>query len=415
MKRLAYDRIQLLLQQQRYEMAQQELGQALLKAPEDPLLHALLAHTLLELKQLQTARHHAQQAIVLAPDSGFSYYTLALVQQELNQTKEAQQSLLQALELDPLEPDYYTRLGLLHLLRSRWSEAQQCAEQALALDPEHVDASNLRSMALIRLGQTQAAADSLDQVLLREPENARVHANRGWTLLHQHAPQQAMEAFREALRLEPNLDWAREGMLEAMKAHYWPYRIFQRYVFWMSKHSGLQQFLIMLGMIALIRILSKVAGQYSQVLSLGVLLFYLGFVMLTWLVDPLFNLMLRFHPFGRLVLSADEKQATHWTGTLLLLAGSSAMVGLIGAAEPLLVAAGALVALLVPVSVTFAAPPERRRLLGAYTCCLASLAALGLLSWSLQASGLALLLGLLFLLGWLAFSWFANFLLLRSA
>jgi Tfp pilus assembly protein PilF len=55
-------------------------------------------------------------------------------------------------------------------------------------------------------------------MLAMDPDDAHAHANRGWLLLRRGQPDEAMQSFQSALRLDPTLDWARLGMIEAMKA-----------------------------------------------------------------------------------------------------------------------------------------------------------------------------------------------------
>lgn len=410
-----FDRIQLLLNQERYALALQELQQMLAEEADDALVHALMALCLSELQQLQEGLVHARTAIGLSPDTAYYHYILGILQQENRQLKAARQSLQQALLLEPEEPDYLTRMGLLCVLESRWSEALYYAEQALALDPEHIDATNLRSMALVRLGQAEAAVANLDHALGHAPENARVHANRGWTLLQAKQYEPAMSAFAEALRLDPQLEWAREGMLEALKARHWVYRQFLRYSFWMSQHGQKHQLLIMIGLIVLIRLIASVTRQYSSILTGLVLSAYFGFVLLTWLADPLFNLLLRFHPEGRYLLSDLELTGTRWTSRILIGASLAALSGLLLVSLPLLIAAGLSLLLLVPTAGTFAAPNAHgRRLLGIYTLGLALMAALSVSLLGLGFSSAFASSLLAFFLCWLGFSWFANWILLRA-
>ena len=49
-------------------------------------------------------------------------------------------------------------------------------------------------------------------------EAKTLEEKKAWALIEQGEHEQAMEHFREALRLNPQLDWARQGIVEAMKA-----------------------------------------------------------------------------------------------------------------------------------------------------------------------------------------------------
>src|SRR5581483_7555851 len=101
--------------------------------------------------------------------------------------------------------------------------------------------------ALVKLGRKTEAASTIDGALQRDPENARSHANQGWTYLHRGEPKLAMVHFREALRIDPTLDWARAGMVEALKAHNVIYRWVLRYFLFMSRLNKQARWGILIG------------------------------------------------------------------------------------------------------------------------------------------------------------------------
>src|SRR3712207_7475219 len=55
-----------------------------------------------------------------------------------------------------------------------------------------------------------------------------LHANRGWQEAHRGNYEQAMAHFREALRIDASLEWAREGVVEVLKARNPVYRVMLR-------------------------------------------------------------------------------------------------------------------------------------------------------------------------------------------
>jgi hypothetical protein len=86
-----------------------------------------------------------------------------------------------------------------------------------------------------------------------------------------------MEHFREALRREPNLEWVRQGIVEALEVRHWLYRQIPRYFLWMSRLGRHAQWGVLLGLLFA-----------QQVLASAV---------------PLFNLLLRMNRFGLLLLT----------------------------------------------------------------------------------------------------------------
>src|SRR6185436_32555 len=141
----------------------------------------------------------------------------------------------EALRLDPYEPGYFAVLASLHYQQRRWKDALAAADQGLAIDPEHNTCLNLRAQALIKLGDKGAAADTIGEALARRPDDPLTHASQGWALLEKGDPKQAMIHFREALRLKPDLEFARIGIIEAMKARNFVYRWLLAYFLWMAK------------------------------------------------------------------------------------------------------------------------------------------------------------------------------------
>lgn len=350
------ERALLLYQQSRYELAEPELRQALAAEPQDAYAHALLGLCLAHREQFADATAETRQAIHLAPDFPFAHFAHARVLFDRNRFAEALPAVNEAIRLEPEDSDQYALLANLHLRESRWREALRAAEQGLQFDPEHVGCTNLRAIALVKLGRKAEAGRTIDTALAKNPDNALTHANQGWTLLEQSQPKQAAEHFREALRLDPQNDWARRGIIEALKAQNFIYALMLKYFLWMAKFSRRGQVGILLAAYFGNRILVAVAqanpGLAPSIWPLRIL--YLAFALMTWLAYPLFNLLLRLNRFGRLVLSRDQTVATNWFGLCLLLALLGlAGCGLRGFDSPWLIMALVFGLLLLPVSAVF--------------------------------------------------------------
>jgi tetratricopeptide (TPR) repeat protein len=407
---LSFERIQLLMRQSRYRQAEQEVREALFQAPDQAVLHALLALCLIEQEQPEQALAAAHTATALDPESAWYYYVLASVWDQLGRFKEAHAALQEALTRNPADADCFALLANLYFQESRWPEALQSAEQALSLAPDHLMAANLRSMALVRLGKGPQALEGLTVALHQQPDYALTHASRGWALLEQGQHQAALEAFKEALALDPQEDWAREGLVEALKARHLLYRLMLKYFFLIGRLRRGQRLLAMLGVLVVFRVLRSLFPP-TQFPWLGglVITVYLGFVWLTWLAEPLFNLLLRLNRYGRLALTPAQIQASNWLAGLSVGGTLTGVAGL-GLRSWQLLAGGVLTLMMtIPVTTLCQLPASRqRRRLEGYTLGLATLGTGGILALSLAQTGLALGLLGLFLLGWVGFSWLVN-------
>jgi tetratricopeptide (TPR) repeat protein len=307
-----------LLQQRRFDLAEQELRLALADDPDNAYLHANLAGCLIQREAFAEATDEARRAIHLDPDQPYTHYTLATVYMNRKRFDEAEMAIQEALRLDPSDADYYSLLAGARFGRGQWQAALEAADQGLTQDPEHVDCTNQRVMALTKLGRTEEANAAAAGTLARDPEDAESHAVLGWTLLQQRDYQKALEHFSEALRLDPTLDHARAGMVEALKAKNWFYGLFLRYFLWMGRLSGSAQWGVIIGLYLGYRLLDEAAERNPEWAPWirPLLILYIAFAVSTWVASPLFNLLLRLNRFGRHALSAEQRHGSTLVGLL---------------------------------------------------------------------------------------------------
>jgi tetratricopeptide (TPR) repeat protein len=407
------DRLQrasLLMHQSRWDLAETELRQTLTQDPNLAPAHALLALCLSHKEEYQDATREAQAAVHLAPDDWFAHYALAGVFYDRNRPKEARQAVKEAIRLNPYNAMPWGLLALVEYALYRWSEALAAAEQGLAVDAEDSRCANVRSMALVKLGRNREAAAGLEDALSRDPEDALSQANKGWTLLERGDYRGAQICFREALRLEPGLDWARMGMVTALKARNPVYRLLLNYFLWMSRFSPRVQWALVIGLFIGYRVLCSVAERTPllQPLVWPIIITYLAFVLLSWLADPLFNLLLRLDRFGRYVLSRDQTKGANLVGACALGVILSLVVGLVVGSPAVLMIALGCALLTVPCSAIFRCDRGwPRGAMGLYTGGLVLCGALGLVGAMLEIDNLGIFVGLFFL-GVFLSSWVAN-------
>lgn len=372
------DRALLLMEQGRAGMARDQLQQALRDDPHDPFLLALLALCQADLGEKAAALETARLATVHGPDTPFAHYALSCALVDLSRADEAADEARRALALDPYEGDYHAALAVAHLQRRRWADALAAADAGLEADPEHVRCANLRAQALVLLGRRDEAAGTLGEALALDPENPHTHANQGWALLHRGRPHEALGHFREALRLDPGSAWARDGLVEAMKARNPVYAVLLRYFLWMGRLDRTTQWLIIVGGVVggrhVVRALNAQPGM--EPVALGVTALYLGWVLVTWTAEQLFNLVLFLDPVGRYALTREQRIASGLLGPVLLLALAMAVAGFVSGSTPLLVGAALAAGLMVPVAATFRVSGTGRLVMGCIAGCTAALLAL---------------------------------------
>jgi tetratricopeptide (TPR) repeat protein len=375
------ERARLLLAQSRYDLAAAELHLALADAPSDPVVFALFAECLTGQKKYAEAAEMAEKAIVAAPDLPIGHFALGLVQFRRHRYPEAEVAADEAIALDPTNPDYHALKAAIRSEREDWTGALIAADRGLEQDPEHTWCSNVRAWALIKLKKGPQAGATLDAALARDPEDAFTHANRGWGYLHDGDPKQAAVHFRESLRLDPELELARIGMIEALKARYRLYRWVLGYFLWMSRFSPQTRWMIVVGVVVIQQVIAAV-GKRNPALEpylFPILVGYLVFVLTTWAAVPISNLFLRLNQFGRHVLSPDQRRATTWSALTLTLALGAVGYALFSDYDFLgWDCALAFALLLLPVSATYACPTGwPRRVMAVVTFAIAGIVLTG--------------------------------------
>ena len=312
-------RARLLIQQDRFELAEEQLHLALAQEPSAEA-HALLAHCLCHREKFDEATQEAQLAIVQDPTDSFGHYTLACVMRQRNRLSEARQSIQEAIRLQPWDAESFSVLAGIECLASQWTDCLKAAEQGLALNADHIGCLNFRAMALTKLGRREQAGQSIHEAMRRNPDNAATHANEGWRLLHARQPDLAMQHFQESLRLDPGSEWARNGIVEAMKARHFIYRWLLSFFLWMNGFTPRIQLVLMLGLVFGQRILVAVMDSipvlepFSPVIIVG----YLLFVWMCWSASALFDLVLMTSRFGRLALTGEKKTLAALVGICIL-------------------------------------------------------------------------------------------------
>lgn len=283
----------LLYQQRNYKEAEVEFRKDIIEDPDDEAPHAMLGLTLAAQKRLDEALKEVRKAIELAPESDYAHYAHAIVLFTKDQYKPARDAIKEALRIEPEDCDYFSLLSEIEVVESHFKDALAAAEAGLKVDPEDVGCINARSRALVCLGRTAEAGEALEFALSKDPENWLTHANLGWTLMAKGKTREAFEAYRESLRLNPHSKYARQGIVEAMKARNPIYAFF----------IGIMYKLATVGMP--IR-LAFVAFLFIFHAGGLIILFMIAF----WASNLMSNALLSLDPFGKYALSPAELRSS---------------------------------------------------------------------------------------------------------
>lgn len=387
------EKARFLIARSRWEEARRELSREIAENPENGLAHALDALCLVEMEDTVEATRVARRAIGLDPELPIAHFALASAYFIEDRLSEAEDAIVEAIRLDPQDADLFVLLGNINLERRDWQAALAAAEEGLIRDAENAACVNLRAIALRQSNRPDAAGSAIAYALSKDPDNPLTHANQGWHFIELGRYDEAMDHFRESLRLDPLGEWARKGVVEAIKAKNPVYRVLLRFFLWIGKLSGTRAWLVILGLWIGARGLRALAKAYPALTPfiLPALILYTIFVYLTWTAAPLFDLLVRLHPFGKYALSKDQIRASNWVGGMLAATVLLALGGWLF--KPiLLISAVTCGAMVIPVAGTFACQSRRgRRVLGIYTAALGAVAVLSaiLLPFNLTLGAIA--------------------------
>ncbi len=312
-------RVEMLLNQDRPQDAEKVLDALHHENPDSGYVKYLYSRCKADQADLRAAMHFIKDAIGLEADNARFFCQKAIIHQKLGNTREAYEDISRAISLDPNEAAFWgLRASLLYNDR-QFRDALAEANQGLLVDPEDSLCLNIRSLSQSKLNMPGQAAETIRDALETDPNNSLSHATHGFLALQKGNARQALDHFREALRIDPTNEYAKSGLVEALKSKFFVYRWFYLFFEWMSRQSGKLQWGVIISIFIVQRIIVAATKSFpnAEIYLLPILYLLCAFVLLTWIIVPLSNLLLRLNPYGRYALTRDEIQNSTWTGILL--------------------------------------------------------------------------------------------------
>ena len=165
------DKIETLLNINRYEEAEAHCYQALAEEPEDVYIHCLLARTQLYLNKPKDSELTLKQAIQCDPDYPWTYYLLSKVNHELLKFTLELSYAEKAAQLDPEEVTFLIRLTEAQLQNGDIKQAKATIQQVIKLDPDSVVGLWLLGDVELQLANYSSSEKYYREALKFDPEN----------------------------------------------------------------------------------------------------------------------------------------------------------------------------------------------------------------------------------------------------
>lgn len=408
-------RAEILMQQKKYAEAEKLLKGLMATDPADVHTLSLLSEAFLQQDKPDDAAALIDSAISLSPDSAYLFYIKARVAIQKDTYDEAEKNIQQSLQLEPDDADYYALWASIKLMRKQYKEALELADTALELDPENLLGLNTRSTVLLKLDNKEDSFKTIEGALREDPNNAYTHANYGWGLLEQGDHKKALNHFREALKNDPDSEFAKAGMVEALKANNIFYKFFLKYSFWINNLTAKYQWGVIIGFYVGVRILKSIAKSNENLqpflTPLIVLLSIIAFS--TWIIAPVSNLFLWLSPFGKHLLGKKEILSSNFVGISFLIFLTGVAAYFIAGDDKYLTIALFGFVMMLPYSVMFA-PAKYKYSLVIYAGVM-TIIGIGAIINTFRTGEMFNFLAPVFIIGFIAFQWVSNFLLIKES
>jgi len=262
----------------------------------------------------------AERALEIEADSELAHYYRCINAYHLDRLKELKESAKIHMDLAPNDPDSWYLKAIVGMQEHRLKDVVHAADQGLQLDPEHDNIIHVRTQALMALGRTEESIEQVDSALGRDPEDSVLHASKGWNLLQQGKRRDARDHLREALRLDPGNEYARQGLIECLRAMNPIYALLLKLMFFVMRFPPKQRVTFFIVLYFGSKIVSRTFRDMPGWEWLGYTVFglYLLFALMSFFAEPITDLMLLLSRDGRLALQKPQKRNAALLGGLIL-------------------------------------------------------------------------------------------------
>ncbi len=343
------ERLQILQSQHRWQESKDLLEAYLENQPNDWVARLFYVNTMLNLGDKKLARDLIGPLLEEHPDNGSIIRMAAMVELADDKPVAAERLARMLTEMNAEDDDAHLLLGKTKLEQRNYDAALKAVEQALSLNPENQEALNLRIYlsGFLNTGDTN---QTISEALHLNPEDSSTIANHGYQLLREGKVDEALERLKYALSINPNNQLGRYALLEALKARFWPYRLYFKYQQAMAKLSGGAGLGVVFGLWILVQLLSKVGRDNPGLAVFTEPLVYLlvALFLLSWIIDPIMNFYLLTNKYGRLLLDEDDKLMARLVGGALGLSVLNLLAWVLLDVEMLLLLALAFLMLTIP-------------------------------------------------------------------
>jgi tetratricopeptide (TPR) repeat protein len=311
------------------EQALAELDRLIREEPYNGVLYAVRALVHADLGRLDQAAEDARSGRQISPDHPFVHFVVGAIALQQGAVLQAIRAAQAAQQLSPMYHEAMLLEARGRAAAGQWPRVRALAETVAEQDPGNEEAAVLATIAA-SVERDNVLDDAAWKGLAeRFPLNPVARAGSGWTKLTAGQIGAARGEFEQALALDPTMAWAKRGLVLSLKASNPIYALLLQFFLWFGKLPSRTRMLVLVGGVLGYNFLRRAAEDEPELKPLitPVLIAYGIFVALSWLADPLLNLLLLSKAEGRRLLDADERRSALLVGACL---GLALILGVIG-------------------------------------------------------------------------------------
>lgn len=223
---LRSERIDRLLEWERYDEALREAGEWLREAPEEPEPYNALATIYMSMEELDQSLEMTAQALRMEPDNEDAWSIRAFVYYDQHNWELMQPAVEEVLRINPYRAHMYYLMGNMYNTKGKFQEAAEQVKEALRILPSSGLYLALYSYVLANMNQKQASQEVAMEALQYDLEQPQTFMYLGWAAERRGDAKTAKQMMEQAIRLAPNNEQIRTEYMEALQKNYWFYRIF---------------------------------------------------------------------------------------------------------------------------------------------------------------------------------------------
>lgn len=275
-----------LIDRNRYQMAENIIGPALAKDPDNLELQYISATIDYETDRVEEAEKTLKQILSLDPDHFDAKHLLSTVLIGKDEFAEAEMLLIDLIRDFPQDPLYFAKYAHLMLQTMNLEKAELLAFEALRLDPEHPVALTVSILCSLSNGNNDTAKHQFSDLVKNYPD-AEFSANTLYILLVKNNQfRAARRVAQELLRSNPN-DTDYLEMVKSLRFITHPVMLplypMQRW----GWHASSVLWVITI-------VVVRMAKNYlPPEQALVIILIFLGYIAYSWIVPPVLKFLLK--------------------------------------------------------------------------------------------------------------------------